>query len=138
MSVGDSLRASLANARADLEAKKRQADAYRTKADEIDDVYKELKEKKKSMRTLKQELEDFVDKQYDSWKGVLWKEEYRGKVEKVVTSYDTVIGNIDTNLDNLNLERARYENLANDCYGAVGRLASVVNSLIAQIQNCIN
>lgn len=138
MSVLDSLQSSLASARAELEAKKRQAEAYRAKAQEIGMVYEELKEKKKSMRTLKSNVEDFKDTKYDAWKGNLWKQEYKGSGEKVVASYDTVIQEIDTNMDNLNLEKTRYENLANDCYGIIGRLASTINSLLAQIENCVN
>lgn len=138
MSVLDSLQSSLASARAELEAKKRQAEAYRAKAQEIGTVYEELKEKKKSMRTLKSNVEDFKDTKYDAWKGNLRKQEYKGSGEKVVASYDTVIQEIDTNMDNLNLEKTRYENLANDCYGIIGRLASTINSLLAQIENCVN
>ena len=138
MSVLDSLQSSLASARAELEAKKRQAEAYRAKAQEIGTVYEELKEKKKSMRTLKSNVEDFKDTKYDAWKGNFWKQEYKGSGEKVVASYDTVIQEIDTNMDNLNLEKTRYENLANDCYGIIGRLASTINSLLAQIENCVN
>ena len=138
MSVIDSLRESLSNARAQLAAARQQADTYRATADKIGGVYEELAEKKKNMETRKRELEDFEDETYDSWKGTLWKEDYKNEVEKVVTSYDTVIDNIDTNLDRLNLEKTRYENLANACYGLAGRLASTVNSLIAQIENCVN
>ena len=70
--------------------------------------------------------------------GNLWKSDYKNEVEAVVTSYDTVINDIDTNMDNLNLEKTRYENLANDCYGLIGRLASTINSLLTQIANCVN
>lgn len=138
MSVLDSLQSRLASARAELEAKKRQAEAYRTKAQEIGTVYEELKEKKNSMKTLKSNVEDFKDEKYDAWQGNLWKQEYKGSGEKVVASYDTVIQEIDTNMDNLNLEKTRYENLANDCYGIIGRLASTINSLLTQIENCVN
>lgn len=137
-SILDSLKASLSQAQAQLASARAQAKAYQEKADEIAGVYEELKEKKKSMKTLKKELKDFKDEKYDLWKGVLWKEDYKTTVGKVVTSYDTVISDIDTNLDNLNLEKAKYQNLANECYGLVGRLASTVNSLITQIQNCVN
>lgn len=138
MSVLDSLQSSLASARAELEAKKRQAETYRAKAQEIGTVYEELKEKKNSMKTLKSNVEDFKDEKYDAWQGNLWKQEYKGSGEKVVASYDTVIQEIDTNMDNLNLEKTRYENLANDCYGIIGRLASTINSLLTQIENCVN
>ena len=60
MSVLDSLQSSLASARAELEAKKRQAEAYRAKAQEIGTVYEELKEKKKSMRTLKSRIQSMM------------------------------------------------------------------------------
>lgn len=134
----DSLKASLQQAKSDWEEAKKDAKAYQKKAKEIDKVYQELKEKKDSMKTLKRELKDFKNDKYDSWKGVLWKEEYKGAVQKVVTSYGTVIDDIDTNLDNLNLEKTRYENLANEKWGLVGRLASTVNSLITQIENWTN
>lgn len=138
MSVLDSLNASLASARAQMEEIKRKAEGYRKKADEIGTVYEQLKEKKNSMKTLKSDLKDFKDEKYDSWKGNLWKSDYKNEVEAVVTSYDTVINDIDTNMDNLNLEKTRYENLANDCYGLIGRLASTINSLLTQIANCVN
>lgn len=137
-SVLDSLKANLQQAKSDWEEAKKQAKAYEKKAKEIDKVYQELKDKKDSMKTLKKDLKDFKNDKYDSWKGVLWKEEYKDAVQNVVTSYGTVIDDIDTNLDNLNLEKTKYENLANARWGLAGNLASTVNSLITQIENWAN
>lgn len=138
MSVLDSLNSRLSSARAEMDATKRKAEEYRRKAREIDAVYDELTEKKRSMKSLKKELEDFEDENYNTWIGNLWKINYKSTVENVVISYDTVISAIDTNMDNLNLERTRYENLANDCYGLIGRLASTINSLLTEIANWVN
>lgn len=137
-SVLDSLRAGLADAQAKLAAAQTQAAEYQAKADEIGQVYKELKEKKDSMKTLKGELETFRTQEYGYWKGTLWKDQYQTAVDGVCTSYETVIGQIDTNLDALNWEKTSYENKAAECYGLVGQLIGTINNIKTSIQNWWN
>lgn len=137
-SVLDALRERLAAAQAKLAAAQAQAAEYQAKAEEIGRVYQDLKEKKDSMKALKGELEDFREQKYGYWKGTLWKDQYKTAVDGVCTSYETVIGEIDTNLDALNWEKTGYENKAAECFGLVGQLAGTVNNIKTSIQNWWN
>lgn len=114
------------------------AASYTATAKEIGLVYDELKGRKDSMRQLRKDFNKFISIKYGDWKGDLWKSQYKAKGQDVVSAYDTVIGEIDTNLDRLNWERTRYENLASQQYGIIGSLVSTVNNIGTQIENWVN
>lgn len=132
------LRGQLADAEAKLSAARSQAESYRATADAIGVIYDDLKTKKAALKTMKTAVNTFKDTSYAQWKGNLWQSDYKTAVSGVESAYSTIISEIDTNLDNLNLERARYNNLANEQWGIAGRLAGAVNSLITEIQNWLN
>ncbi len=132
------LRGQLADAEARLSAARSQAESYRATADAIGKIYDDLKNQKAALKTMKANVNTFKEASYTQWKGNLWQSDYKTAVSNVESAYSTLISEIDINLDNLNLEQARYDNLANEQWGIVGQLMSVVNNIVTDIQNWSN
>lgn len=134
----DDLKSSLSSYQTSLANKRAERQGYVDKANEIRAVYNELKAEKDTIRGYRDDVKTFRNETYPDFKGNVFNNTYLPQVDALVENYNTVIGNIDTNLDNLNDEVTRYENLALQCDGPIGYLASMVNSLIGQIQNWVN
>lgn len=132
------LRAQLSQAQANLSAAKSQAESYRATADAIGKIYDDLKAKKDTLKIIMTNVNMFKEMSYAQWQGNLWQNDYKTAVGGVESAYSTLISEIDANLDRLNLEQARYDNLANEQWGIVGQLMSVVNNIITDIQNWSN
>lgn len=111
---------------------------YLDVADEIRIVYDRLKEDKDIMKTYRKEVSSFCDKEYGTFQGNNYKNIYRPKVEELVDSYDIVIEQIDTNLDELNRAILSYENKASDCFGIFGTLEKAYNTVKTKIENWTN
>ncbi|MBQ8148188.1 MAG: DUF5082 family protein [Lachnospiraceae bacterium] len=134
----EDLQSALSSYRTQLANKRAEQRGYYDKADEIRAVYNELAGRKSVLEGYRNTVSTFSESTYGDFVGNVFTTTYVPKVEELVSYYNTVIDNVDTNLDNLNNEVTRYENLGLQCDGPIGYLASVVNSLIGQIQNWVN
>lgn len=134
----NSLNASLNSFRNQLAAKKAEKQRYLDTAADIKVVYDRMAEDKKLIKEYRNAVQRFLKERFDTFKGDLYKESYKTKLSELLSDYDTVIGNIDTNMDRLNTARAQYENKAYACNGVIGYLQSSVNSLIHTIENWVN
>ena len=117
-------------------ANKRQA--YLDKADEIKVVYDRLKKDKGTVKGYKKSVKSYSNNNYDDFVGNNFEYKYKPTMTDLLTSYDTVIGNIDTNMDKLNDEILRYKNLASDCLGPLGTLGKAFHSIQTEIENWAN
>ena len=97
-----------------------------------------MAEDKELIKGYRSSLKTFLREKFDTFKGNLYTESYKAQMEALISDYDVVIGNIDTNMDRLNTARAQYENKAYKCNGPIGYLQSMVNSLAHTVQNWFN
>lgn len=134
----DAIKASLAEYRRQLAAKQAEKEGYFNKAKEIEAVYDRLKNDKDLIESYRKSVKTFKKEDYDTFKGYQFSESYMTKMDALIDDYDLVIKNIDTNLDRLNNEITRYENLGYQCNGIIGSLQSAANSLVNKIQNWVN
>lgn len=123
-----------------LESEQSNLEYYRAKADALDDIYQRLKEKKKLMKAQKKTMNTFANENYETFKGNTYLNRYQNdlKSELVDNQYNNIITIIDENLDTINNERTRYENLCYNSKGIIGKLESSINSLVTQIENWVN
>lgn len=134
----DSLKSSLQNFRNRLASKQAEKQGYLNTAASIDAIYAQMAEDKKTIKGYRDSVKEFMNEQFDNFKGHLHSEVYKAQMEKLIADYDTVIANLDTNMDRLNNAKADYENKAYNCNGPIGSLQSSINSLVHTIQNWIN
>lgn len=134
----ESLKASLRKLQQQLANKKAEKQKYLNTASDIKAVYDRMAEDKKTIKGYRDSVKTFGKETYTTFKGNLYSEAYKTKVEALVENYNTVISNLDTNMDRLNTVRAQYENKAYQCNGPIGYLQSAVNSLMHTIQNWVN
>ena len=111
---------------------------YKNTVNSITEIYDRMLEDKETIISYKNSLKDFSNEEFDKFKGKLYKDIYRKKIENIIDNYNTVIKNIDSNLDNLNNVRAQYESKMYQCNGALGYLQSMANSLARKIENWTN
>ena len=111
---------------------------YQSMAEEIGRVYEKLAAKKDEARGLRDDAKRFAAADYRDFRGTLFSKKYEPKVEDIYDEHKTLVGRIDTTLDDLNDERRRYENLAYQCDGMIGKLQSGINYLNRTIQNWVN
>ena len=107
-------------------------------AEEIEAVYKRLKEDKELMCGYRDSVESFSNETFDRFAGNLYSTSYKNHVDQLVGSYNQLIRNIDDNMDRLNTLRAQYENKAYQCDGIIGSLRSMINTLVHKIENWTN
>lgn len=138
MDTIDSLRADLRYYRNLLQNKQNEKQGYLDVANEIAAVYQRLADDKKTIKGYRDSVKTFVKEKYDSFTGHQFSKEYKPEAQTIVDSYNTLIKNIDSNMDKLNLLRASYENKANMCNGLIGYFQSMVNTLEHSIQNLFN
>ena len=122
----------------ELEEKQRKKRNYLSIAGEIESIYNRLAEDKKLIREYRNSIKTFSKEELSSFKGNLYSNSYKASMNTLLDDYDTVIGNIDTNLDRLNNARMQYENKAYQCNGPIGYLQSTANSVAHTIQNWFN
>lgn len=134
----ESVKASLNNFRRQLEAKKAEKQGYLNTASAIGAIYDRMAEDKELIKGYRSSVKTFLKEKFDTFKGNLYSESYKAQMELLIDDYDTVISNIDTNMDRLNTARAQYENKAYQCNGPIGYLQSTVNSLVHTVQNWVN
>lgn len=122
----------------DLNRRLNEKQNYLNTASKIGVIYGRLKNDKDTVSDYRKSLKSFAREDYDSFKGNLYKNEYRAQAMELVATYDRLISLLDDNLDKLNSERAKYENLAYQCDGLIGYLRSAINSVAHQIENWVN
>jgi uncharacterized coiled-coil DUF342 family protein len=136
----ESLKRRRSEYRKKLAEEKAKLDEYRKKAEALDDLYKKMKEKKSDMKGLDKDLKSFSDESYPYWQGNVFRNRYEVKVKTdlIDDGYDKMIDIIDANLDEINNERTRYENLVYESNGIIGRIEESINSIITRIENWVN
>ncbi|MBR2707594.1 MAG: hypothetical protein IKE74_10240 [Mogibacterium sp.] len=134
----EGLHESLSNIRDSLNHWKRKRQAYLDKAEEIRKVYDRLKKDKDTIQGYKKTVRSYSGKQFTDFKGSNCEYRYKPEIENLLNSYDTVIRNIDINLDRLNDEILRQKNLASDCLGPIGSLGKAFHTVQTKIENWAN
>ncbi|SFI09811.1 hypothetical protein SAMN04487830_12228 [Pseudobutyrivibrio sp. OR37] len=121
-----------------LNAKKTEKQGYLKTAADIKVIYDRMKEDKDAVIGYKKSVKSFIDEEYSTFKGDLFVNTYQAKGNELISAYETVITNIDTNLDRLNNAKCDYENKAYACDPIIGHLEGLINSIITSIQNQLN
>lgn len=138
MGLLDSLRSAYNQAVANRQAAIRRRDQYYAKANQIRSVYNAMKPLKSEAQTILSQYTQAGNMTYDTFCGTNHDSVYMTSVNAAISSLTALVNEIDANMDNLNSECTRYENLGLNENGLVGRLASSINSLWSQIQNATN
>lgn len=140
MSMIDTLKRNLQVYRNQVANEKANVDKYQLKIDEIDKIYKQMKQKKSEMKSHKKDVSSFSKKQYTNWKGNLFSKEYQTKVQDnlIGQSYEQVLKDIDTNLDALIDKKTMYQNKIAMSNGIIGAAQVGINSLLASIAKLVN
>lgn len=133
-----SLKDLLRNYRNQLAEKKAEKQKYLDIASDIETVYNRMMEDKSAVKGYRDNVKTFAKEKYDTFKGKLYRDKYIVQMEALIADYNTVISNLDENMDQLNTVKAQYENKAYQCNGAIGYLQSSVNSLVHRIENWVN
>ncbi len=134
----DQLKSSYRDIQSKIKAARDAADEYQQKAREIDKIYRDLKQKKEEFRQKGKAFDSYYVEKHADWKGQQWKTNYVAEADKVSTKYTNIYKEIDTNLDRLNWEKTRYENLALKQFGIIGSLAGEANKILTHIENWTN
>lgn len=134
----DTMKSSLSSKERQLNNKKAEKASCLGIASDIGVVYTRLVEDKKIMKGYRDHVNTFSNENLENFKGNLYKNSYKTKMSSLVADYNTVIENIDLNMDKLNTLKTQYENKAYQCNGLIGYLQSTVNSLVHQIENWAN
>lgn len=123
-----------------LNSEKEKLKGYSEMAAKLDDLYEKLQVKKHDMKSQKNDMDSFSDETYSFWEGDTFNNRYQNelKEELINTMYTNIITTIDNNLDAINTERTRYQNLCLESEGIIGKLAASINSLVTKIENWIN
>lgn len=134
----ESLKATLRNIRNQLAQIEAEKQGYLNTAAEVEIVYNRMADDKDLIIDYRKGIKTFLDEEFDTFRGNLYSETYKQKLEELVADYDTVINNLDINMDRLNMVRAQYENKAYQCNGPIGYLQSSINSMVHTIENWLN
>lgn len=138
MSELDNMKSSLVGKKAELQTQTAERERCMGMAEEIEAVYKRLKEDKELMSGYRDSVKSFSNETFDRFVGNLYSSSYKNHMDQLVSSYNQLIRNIDDNMDRLNTLRAQYENKAYQCDGIIGSLRSVINTLVHKIENWTN
>lgn len=113
---------------------------YRTKIDEIDQLYQDMRQEKESLSDLKRQLNQLANENYENWQGDIHRQQYipRVKDQLISGSLTTTIRNVDDNIDALNRAKTEFENRINRTEGVIGHLEGLVNSAWTSIENLMN
>jgi len=132
------LRRRLREKRAELKETQAEKQRCLDMAAAIDLVYKRMKQDKEIMEDYREDIKRFYREKYDRFDGDVYDSRYKVNIEQLKDEYKITIKNIDTNMDRLNTEKARYENEAYRCNGLIGIIQSAINSIVHQIENWTN
>lgn len=140
MGVLEDLKNSLSSYNSNLASERSKAAEYQLKVDAIDLIYDDMKEKKSTMKQHIKEVKAFSDEEYTNWKGDLFSNDYKKKIqdELIGESYEKVISDIDSNLDTLRDKRTSFENKILSSKGIIGSLEASINSLGNSIAKLLN
>lgn len=133
-----SLQNSLNSERRQLVAKEAEKQGYLDIASDVRTVYRRMSEDKATIKGYRDSVKKFAKENYSTFKGKLYSDTYKSGMDALVDNYDTVIKNLDNNMDMLNTVVAQYENKAYKCDGVIGYLRSSINSLVHTIENWVN
>ena len=134
----ESLKTSLRNKKNQLSSKRAEKQRYLGIASDVRAIYNRMAEDKRTIKGYKDSVSSFSKEKYDLFKGKQYGDVYRSKMEALISNYNTVISNLDSNMDRLNNVVAQYENKAYQCNGLIGYLESSINSLAHTIENWFN
>lgn len=132
------LKQQLRNLQRKLANKKAEKQKYLDIARNIGDIYNRMAADKAVMKTYRDSVKTFSNEKIDTFSGDLYKTQYKQGMTDLVSDYNTVISNFDTNMDRLNTVRSQYESKAYECGGIIGALQSQINTIVRQIQNWVN
>ena len=121
-----------------ISSKLNEREGYLNKADEIQKVYDRMLNDKEIIQEYKKDINSFYGKSYNDFKGNNFEYIYKPSVQDLKDSYNSVIHNIDLNLDALNNKILEYKNKGANCLGPIGTLESAYNTVKTQIQNWTN
>lgn len=138
MDVLEYLKSSLERYGRDLVRKQAEKQRHLRKASKISEIYDLMAENKALIKRYRDSVSTFRYEQLDNFKGMRYATTYRKKMQELVQAYDTIIKNIDINLDRLNDARKQCENDGFKCDGPIGYLESAINSARRNIQNWVN
>lgn len=111
---------------------------YLDKAEEIRVVYERLKGDKDTISGYKKDIKKYAKASFEDFVGNNYQYGHKPKMDDLQSSYDTVIEKIDANLDALNEEKLRQQNLASNCLGPLGELGKAWHTVQTKIQNWTN
>lgn len=140
MGLLEDLKNSLNSYNSHLAQERSKVNEYQIKVDAIDRIYNDMKEKKSAMKQHKKDVKTFSNKEYTNWKGDLFSNEYKKKIqdELIGESYEKVLSDIDNNLDALRDKRTSFENKILSSKGVMGSLEASINSLGNSIAKLLN
>lgn len=140
MDLLEDLKKSLSSYNTHLAEERSKEAEYSSKVDAIDLIYKDMKEKKKTMEEHKKEVKTFSDKEYTNWTGNLFSNNYKKKIqdELIGESYEQIISDIDSNLDTLRDKRTSFENKILSSKGVIGSIEASINSIGNSIAKLLN
>lgn len=138
MSGINSLKALLRSLDRQLAEIRAKQQGYLDIAAEIKVIYNQMADDKELIIDYRKSIKIFSDEEFDTFRGNLYGETYKRKLEELIADYDTVINNLDINMDRLNMVRAQYENKAYQCNGPIGYVQSSINSVVHKIENWVN
>lgn len=134
----DGLRNSLSDIARSINETLNRRQGYMNKAAEIRAVYDRLAADKRTIKEYRKSVKTYSSKSFDEFKGNNKTYVYKPEMTNLLDAYDIVIRNIDHNLDALNDEILRQNNLASDCLGPLGYLESAYNTVKTKIENWVN
>ena len=134
----DSLKSLLNSVRQQLAEKNAEKQRYLGIASDVQAVYNRMADDKKVIKGYRDSVKTFAAEKYDTFKGKLYSDTYKARMELLISNYNTVINNLDTNMDRLKNVVAQYENKAYQCNGPIGYFESSINSLVHTIENWLN
>ena len=128
----------MSSKRQQLANKKAEKQRYLGIAADVRAVYNRMAEDKKAIKGYRDSVKTFAKEKFTTFKGKLYSDNYKARTDALISSYKTLINNLDTNMDRLNNVVAQYENKAYQCNGLIGYLESSINSLVHTIENWVN
>lgn len=134
----EGLQLSLQNIKDSITAWTNKRQGYLDKAAEIQAVYDRLKKDKDIVKGYKKGVKTYSNNSFPDFVGNNYQYGHKPKMKDLLNSYDSVINNIDANLDALNDAKLQQQNLASDCLGPLGILGKSLHTVQTKIQNWTN
>ncbi len=118
-------------------AKEREKSGYQAKANAIAAIYQDLAEDRGYVAGYRTSVQSYMGSAFVNFQGNLYNEKYIAKMETLLSRYDTVLTNIDTNLERLLAAQRDYESKASACSNVISWLQSCINALYSTIQSML-